>query len=185
MNMVDGYTESYLIGKEDATMTGATIVGDDLVFIRKDGTTKNVGAIRGDKGVDGEDGTLTQVDLDNGQAGLLYTNWAALPLAANWGAMPSGNWCPAQYRYNSYHIELRGMVLYSGTTQTSGYHYVATALPVGPIERHIFLGSLHSRDIGDFRMLEDGRILVYVASHLSSLAANDWVSFNNVRIPLD
>lgn len=185
MPMVNGYSKAYLTVKENATFTDAAVVGDDLVLYRKDGSSKNVGAIRGDKGPDGPNGELTQQILDDAQSGLLYTPWTALNLHADFGPLSSGNFGPPEYRYNSYYLELRGLVQYTAaTTISSGIPVIASGLPVNPIKRHIAIGSLMSRDVADIRII-DSAIRIQITGNVDPLQTNNWIALNNIRVPLD
>lgn len=58
MATVTGYTAARMKQIEDETVVNAYLDGDDLVFKTREGTTINVGSVRGPKGDDGNAGDL-------------------------------------------------------------------------------------------------------------------------------
>lgn len=53
MATITGFTAEFIQAVLDGTIEDANVVGDDLIFTRKDGTTFNAGTVRGPEGIQG------------------------------------------------------------------------------------------------------------------------------------
>ena len=186
MPSVNGYTTAKMVPIEDGTFTDANVVGDDLVFTRKDGTTKNAGAVRGDQGPIGPPGPLSQADIDIITDTVDFGAWTNLSFLPGWTNFGS-TYAPGQFRYSDYEVQFRGMIQWTGATVTPAGAWqrvdIAT-LPVAirPPLPLMVRGSHNGYEMADLRIPTDGVMHTYIYQHTGrSLTAGSWLTLQECR----
>lgn len=187
MPSVDGYTTDKIIPIHDGAFTDAEISGDDLILTRNDSTTKNAGSVRGDQGLIGEPGPLSQSDIDLVTDTVDFGSWNNLSFAANWSNY-GGQFAGGQFRYSDYEVQFRGVLLYSGpqvTGNEGGGSWtrvdIATLPPViTPPENLVIKGCFGGTEVMDLRADTNGDFYFWVYyANLRYLETSSWVSLQD------
>lgn len=63
MATINGFTAEHMQAIKDGVIVSAAIVGNDLIFTKYDGSTLNVGDVRGPQGIQGPEGSVEEAPL--------------------------------------------------------------------------------------------------------------------------
>lgn len=82
MATITGFTASRMKEIEDASVVGGSVVGDDLILQRFDGTTFNAGVVKGATGAAGPVGEVSDAELAAAIAGVQSDIVASMPIGS-------------------------------------------------------------------------------------------------------
>ena len=185
-DVVTGFTKARMDALDDDIINGASVVGNNLILTKKDGSSIDAGNIKGPIGDPGPEGTVNSDDVAQAIADRQPSAWTPLSLNTSWQDGFAGYSRPPSYRTENDCIRLGGTIEWTGAQQPAATWLAFTsALPVAltpPYDMIIGFTDLTFQP-GEIGYSATDRILrLRLRAH--TLDTNRVLSLDHIKIPL-